>query len=94
MITDPIKKAKEWAENVYFDQESRNEILDLLSKNDLKEITERFHSDLEFGTGGLRSIIGFGSNRINIYTIRKATQALANEILKSNNQSPKVVYIL
>jgi phosphoglucomutase len=91
MITDPIKKAKEWAENAYFDKESRNEIVDLLSKNDLKEITERFHSDLEFGTGGLRSIIGFGSNRINIYTIRKATQALANEILKSNNKSPKVV---
>lgn len=91
MFNDPIKKAKEWAENPYFDLESRNELQDLFKKNDLKEITERFHSDLEFGTGGLRSIIGFGSNRINKYTIRKATQALANEVLKQNLSNPKVV---
>ncbi len=91
MFNDPIKKAKEWAQNSYFDLESRNELQDLFKKNDLKEITERFHSDLEFGTGGLRSIIGFGSNRINKYTIRKATQALANEVLKQNLSNPKVV---
>jgi phosphoglucomutase len=91
MQNDPIKRAKEWAENPYFDLNSRNELQDLLKKNDLKEITERFHSDLEFGTGGLRSIIGFGSNRINRYTIRKATQALANEVLKLNLKNPKVV---
>lgn len=91
MQNDPIKKAKEWAENTYFDLESRTELQDLFKKNDLKEITERFHSDLEFGTGGLRSIIGFGSNRINKYTIRKATQALANEVLKLNLKCPIVV---
>ncbi len=91
MQINPLKKAKEWASNPYFDQESRNEILELINKNDIKEITERFHSDLEFGTGGLRSIIGFGSNRINKYTIRKATQALANEVLKFNKTNPKVV---
>jgi phosphoglucomutase len=91
MQNDPIKKAKEWAENPYFDLNSRNELQELFKKNDLKEITERFHSDLEFGTGGLRSIIGFGSNRINKYTIRKATQALANEVLRQNVSDPKVV---
>lgn len=91
MFNDPLKKAKEWAENPYFDLDSRNEIQNLFKKNDLKEITERFHSDLEFGTGGLRSIIGFGSNRINKYTIRRATQALANEVLKQNLSNPKVV---
>jgi phosphoglucomutase len=91
MQNDPIKRAKEWAENPYFDLNSRNELQELFKKNDLKEITERFHSDLEFGTGGLRSIIGFGSNRINKYTIRKATQALANEVLRQNVSNPKVV---
>ena len=91
MKMDPIKKAREWAEDAYFDLDSRNEIQNLFKKNDFKEITERFHSDLEFGTGGLRSIIGFGSNRINKYTIRRATQALANEILKVNHKNPKVV---
>lgn len=80
METKCLEKAKSWASNPYFDKESQDEILNLIEKNDIKEITERFYKNLEFGTGGMRSILGQGLNRINIYTIRKATQALATVI--------------
>jgi len=90
MESNPIEKAKSWALNPYFEQSERDEILELLNSGNTKEITERFHKDLEFGTGGVRSIIGFGPNRINKYTIRKATQGLALEIKKSNTSNPKV----
>lgn len=89
-----LDKAMAWAQNPYFSQESRDEIQKLIDQDDKKEIEERFYKDLEFGTGGMRSILGSGSNRINIYTIRKATQALADEVLdfsKSQNiDQPKV----
>ena len=77
-----------WLEDSYFDQETKNELLAI--KNDEKEIEERFYKDLEFGTGGLRGIIGAGTNRMNIYTVRKATQGLANYILKHNGQDKGV----
>lgn len=86
-----FNRAKEWANNDYFDADARREIQELIDRDDEKEITERFYKNLEFGTGGIRSILGMGINRINKYTIRKATHALATTVLKncSNNQ-PKV----
>jgi len=75
-----IEKAQAWVKNDYFDSESKREIQDLIDSNNEVELTERFYKDLEFGTGGIRSIIGQGLNRINKYTIRKATQALAETI--------------
>lgn len=81
MENQSLERAKAWVNNPYFDEEAKTEIRDLLEKNDTKEITERFYKDIEFGTGGIRSIIGMGINRINKYTIRKATQALANQLL-------------
>ena len=72
---------KYWLENDFFDEETRNE-LRLITENE-KEIEERFYKNLEFGTGGLRGVIGAGTNRMNIYTVRKATQGLANYILKN-----------
>lgn len=69
---------KEWMENPCFDAETRAELKGI--ENDEKEIEERFYMDLEFGTAGLRGIIGAGTNRMNIYTVRKATQGLANYI--------------
>lgn len=72
-----------WTEDTYFDEGTKKE---LLSINDEKEIKDRFYKDLEFGTGGLRGVIGAGTNRMNIYTVRKATQGLANYILKENGQ--------
>lgn len=82
MKQQSLEMAKQWADNPYFDLADRQEILDLIAKNDADELTERFYQDLEFGTGGLRSIIGMGRNRINKYNVRKAAQAMANCILK------------
>ncbi len=69
-----------WLEDDYFDQDTKNELLAI--RDNEKEIEERFYKELEFGTGGLRGIIGAGTNRMNLYTVRKATQGLANYILK------------
>lgn len=69
-----------WLEDSYFDQDTKNELLAI--RGDEKEIEERFYKELEFGTGGLRGIIGAGTNRMNVYTVRKASQGLANYILK------------
>ncbi len=71
-----------WLTDPYFDEDTKAE-LEAIKDNE-KEITERFYTDLKFGTGGLRGIIGAGTNRMNKYTVRKATQGLANIILKEN----------
>lgn len=84
-------RALAWAQNPYFDPESRQEIQALLNADQDSELTERFYRDLEFGTGGLRSLIGMGSNRINKYTIRKAAQALAMTIQKNFPGQPHKV---
>ncbi len=85
MNTDAIDTAKKWANNPYFSETERKEIQSLLDNENLKEIEERFYKDLEFGTGGLRSIIGFGPNRINKYTVRRATYALALQMKETFN---------
>ena len=69
-----------WLEDDYFDADTKAE-LKALEGND-KEIEDRFYKELEFGTGGLRGVIGAGTNRMNVYTVRKATQGLANDIIK------------
>jgi len=79
-----IENATIWGNNTYFSESDRSEITNLLadlSKNEL-ELTERFYRDLEFGTGGLRAPMGMGQNRMNKYNVRRATQALANNVLK------------
>lgn len=68
-----------WLADDYFDEATKNELLAI--RNDEKEIEDRFYRDLEFGTGGLRGVIGAGTNRMNLYTVRKATQGLANYII-------------
>lgn len=73
-----------WLEDDYFDQDTKNELLAI--RNDEKEVEDRFYKELEFGTGGLRGVIGAGTNRMNVYTVRKATQGLANYIIKQNGQ--------
>ncbi|WP_025162166.1 phospho-sugar mutase [Paraclostridium bifermentans] len=78
----------EWINNPYFDEETKKELLSI-EKNE-KEIEDRFYKNLEFGTGGLRGVIGAGSNRINKYTVRRATYGLANYILnKCGNEGKK-----
>ena len=77
------ERYQEWLSNPYFDADTKAELEGL--KDDENEIKERFYTDLEFGTAGLRGVIGAGTNRMNIYTVRKATQGLANYIQKSGN---------
>ena len=77
-----------WLEDDYFDQDTKNELLAI--RNNESEIEDRFYKELEFGTGGLRGVIGAGTNRMNVYTVRKATQGLANYILKQGTQSKGV----
>ena len=79
---------QEWLSNPYFDSDTRAELEAI--ENDDKEIKERFYKDLEFGTAGLRGIIGAGTNRMNIYVIRKTTQGLANYIASVNGQAKGV----
>jgi phosphoglucomutase len=91
MITEVTLKAKTWlTEN--FDSETRKEVENLLKPENEKELIEAFYKDLEFGTGGLRGIMGVGTNRMNIYTVGMATQGLANymKINFKDIEQPKV----
>lgn len=81
MDTAVKKKYEEWLNAPSISEKDKEELKAIA--NDEKEITERFYKDLDFGTGGLRGIRGIGTNRINVYMIRKATQGLANYMLKS-----------
>ena len=85
---DYMEKYELWLTSDAFDRETKSE-LESIKGND-KEIKERFYKDLEFGTGGLRGIIGAGTNRMNKYTVGKATQGLANYILKNNPDGRKM----
>lgn len=89
---DYKKLYEEWLNNPYFDAKTKEELLSI--KEDEKEIKERFYTDLEFGTAGLRGIIGAGINRMNMYTVRKATQGLANYIIKAGfaNKGVAIAY--
>jgi len=75
---------KFWLEDSYFDLETKNELLKIA--NDEKEMEDRFYKELDFGTGGLRGVMGAGTNRMNFYTVRKATQGLANYIIKQGGK--------
>ena len=77
-----------WLESDYFDEETKKELRAIA--DDEKEIEDRFYRGLEFGTGGLRGVIGAGTNRMNIYTVRKATQGLANYVIKAGGQEKGV----
>lgn len=79
---------EQWCKNPYFDEDTRKELLDL--EGNETEIEDRFYRNLEFGTGGLRGVIGAGTNRMNIYTVRQATQGLANYIISQNGQDKGV----
>lgn len=83
---------EEWLANPYFDEKTKEELLSI--KENEKEIKERFYTELEFGTAGLRGIIGAGTNRMNVYTVRKATQGLANYIKKAgfSNRGVAIAY--
>lgn len=79
---------RQWCSDSYFDADTKAELEAI--KEDTAEIEDRFYRQLEFGTGGLRGVIGAGTNRMNIYTVRQATQGLANYILSQNGQEKGV----
>ncbi len=79
---------QEWLENPYFDEDTKAELRSIAG--DEQEIKERFYMDLEFGTAGLRGVIGAGTNRMNIYVVRKTTQGLANYILSVGKEAQGV----
>jgi phosphoglucomutase len=87
-IMDYLQKYNEWLNNELFDNDTKNELLKI--KDDDEEIKDRFYKDLEFGTAGLRGIMGAGTNRMNKYTVTKATQGLANYILKQGGEDKGV----
>ena len=87
-MKDYMKIYEEWLANPYFDEATKEELRAIAG--DENEIKERFYMDLEFGTAGLRGIIGAGINRMNIYVVRRATQGLANYIIKQGGQGKGV----
>ena len=83
-----LEEYKRWCSSEEFDNDTKKELLNI--KDNEKEIEDRFYKELEFGTAGLRGIIGAGTNRMNKYTVGKATQGLANYILKQRTQDKGV----
>ena len=92
LIISCENKAKEWLSSS-FNEETRKEVQAMLDNSDKTELIDSFYKDLEFGTGGLRGIMGAGSNRMNIYTVGMATQGFANYLKKSfaNKETISVV---
>ena len=84
-----LEEYKRWCEDPAFDEETKKELLSI--KDNEEEIKDRFYKELEFGTAGLRGVIGMGTNRMNKYTVGKATQGLANYIVKKGTQDKGVV---
>lgn len=90
-ITPAIAQAIQyWTTANVFSSETQREIKGLVEQNNSKELTDRFYRDLEFGTGGLRGIMGAGTNRMNLYNIRKATTALAIYLRKNFPKNPAI----
>lgn len=83
-----LEEYKKWCESPEFDEQTKKELLEI--QNDEKEIEDRFYKELEFGTAGLRGVIGAGTNRMNKYTVGKATQGLANYILEQGTEKKGV----
>lgn len=92
LISQCELKAKQWL-NPSFDEETRGQVGQMLADNDKTELIESFYKNLEFGTGGLRGIMGAGSNRMNIYTVGMATQGFAN-YLKKNFKDKKDISVV
>ena len=83
-----LEEYKKWIDSSFIDKETKKELKDI--EDNEKEIEDRFYKNLEFGTAGLRGVIGAGTNRMNKYTVSKATQGLANFIIKENGQNKGV----
>ena len=83
LIDDCIAKAQEWMSSNLYDEETRRAVSEMVANPDKTELIESFYKNLEFGTGGLRGIMGAGTNRMNVYTVGAATQGLSNYLKRS-----------
>lgn len=93
LLKEVTAKAQTWLQDGY-DEETRNEVKRMLEADDKTELIESFYRDLEFGTGGLRGIMGAGSNRMNIYTVGAATQGLANYLKEAFKDLPEIKVVV
>jgi len=89
LLTEIHEKAQEWLSEIY-DLETRNEVQRMLDADDSTELVDSFYKNLEFGTGGLRGVMGAGTNRMNKYTVGAATQGLANYLKKNFASLPLI----
>ena len=89
LLSSVIEKARKWLDPKY-DAQTRAEVQAMLDADDKTPLIEAFYKDLEFGTGGLRGIMGAGSNRMNIYTVGAATQGLANYLKDAFADLPQI----
>ena len=90
-MSNALEKAKQWVSSSAIDQESKNIVEKLIQENNLSEIEECFYKDLEFGTGGMRAVLGEGTNRLNKFNIRKASYALGSVLKEQNPNGGSVV---
>ncbi len=93
LLEDVTQKAQVWLKGNY-DAETKNEVRRLLEKEDKTDLIEAFYKNLEFGTGGLRGIMGVGTNRMNIYTVGAATQGLCNYLKKQFSSIPQISVVI
>ncbi len=93
LIKQVTEKAERWLSDSY-DAETRAAVKAMLDADDKTELIECFYKDLEFGTGGLRGIMGAGSNRMNIYTVGAATQGFANYLLEAFKDLPEISVVV
>ncbi|MBR2916173.1 MAG: phospho-sugar mutase, partial [Clostridia bacterium] len=82
-----VDEYKKWLDSSIVDEKTKRELKEI--ENNDKEIEERFYKDLEFGTAGLRGVMGAGTNRMNVYTVRKATQGLAGFVISQGEEAVK-----
>jgi phosphoglucomutase len=93
LLSEVEKKAQVWL-NGNYDQETKNEVKRMINAKDKTELIEAFYKDLEFGTGGLRGIMGVGTNRMNIYTVGAATQGLSNYLKQQFKDIPQISVVI
>lgn len=94
LLAQVTAKAQSWLDDAGYDAETKAEVRRMLDAEDKTELIESFYKDLEFGTGGLRGIMGAGSNRMNIYTVGAATQGLANYLHEAFPDMPKISVVV
>ncbi|MDE6369628.1 MAG: phospho-sugar mutase, partial [Muribaculaceae bacterium] len=93
LLKEVTEKALTWLNDGY-DEETKKEVRRMLDADDKTELIESFYRDLEFGTGGLRGIMGAGTNRMNIYTVGAATQGLANYLKEAFKDLPEIKVVV